>query len=568
MHSNMRINKLYQLYLIIFFSIWYAVSNDVLGNILGKQPSLLVNNRDQAEGRDVPFEILQAEYYKRSEYGNGEIRITILNSGKEILFHRQLILESWIESNFDKKMEPLEFIYVKMFPPIVKPGQHGQLLGKLQEDLKGDRSIMCRIVDKKNLGFSSESSVNKLPVWISFIGFSQDLKHVYVHVKSETSNPISAQLIGVDGVRINTEGKEAINISPGDIGCLVGTLNNVFPGDLVQVVVLSQSGSNAVRLHRIAKVINRYPLSKNRGPIPSGYGLDSEGFTNRIMYCIAHNHGTPKEASLKFLTDYYRQFTLNPNEIEELWICKALSPGAWYQFGALPDVADMNPLLGARDQNRSKSVNKTQYFHPFLWWGHMAKRATEPGRYFACVDLDKGQGGEGRYAQDILTSQDRRFLAYCAVASGAKALLYRGSLPTDPFGKSQFIQLNDEIRDLVPHLIIAEPVDWATTINQHCAVQSLLCGNQAILVILFDTRYFNEYQDGKYITKPFSRSIRDVDIMVRIPDHLKATEICSAYETLKRNSWSYNEGKVTLKVNMIDSAQPYIIKLRPLENGL
>jgi hypothetical protein len=167
-----------------------------------------------------------------------------------------------------------------------------------------------------------------------------------------------------------------------------------------------------------------------------------------------------------------------------------------------------------------------------------------------------------------LTSQEWRFLVYCAVASGAKGVIYRGLPASDPLSRDAFRQLNRELQYLKPLLSIAEPVEWITTEQSNYVAKGLLCGDQAILVIVFDRRYFSRRRDGRFHTPPFGRAVIPVRVNGKIPQGITVQEITTPFASLDRNCWDYRNGVLELTADMIDSAQVYIISIQPQTDPL
>jgi hypothetical protein len=345
------------------------------------------------------------------------------------------------------------------------------------------------------------------------------------------------------------------NLIPGDKGCLVfKMLRRPALGESVHIAISAESNEQEFTTHRIVKASNIFTLLSEGGFPNPKLGLDSKSFFVQIMSCPAHNYGTHKEAAMKFVDDYYSKFSKNPHLLLQMWICRSGKPQTWYKFGALPDVAVMNPVLSAPKAYQS-DTKASERFCPFFWLATIAKKAVAPNRFLACIPIDSKK--TSIFFRNKCTPEEIKYLVYCAIAAGTKGILYRGTLSSDRLSHDTFVRLNRELQRLKPMLIIAEPVNWASTADNNYVAKSLLCGDEAILVIVFDHRYFGEQQNNKLYTPAFGKALRPVKIKVKIPRGFLVSELKSIYASLPRNLWSCKESQLDFTANMVDSVQVY-----------
>ncbi len=216
----------------------------------------------------------------------------------------------------------------------------------------------------------------------------------------------------------------------------------------------------------------------------------------------------------------------------------------------------MNPILPVTAYK--SDIEVSERFHQFFWLAQNAKKATAPGRFLASIHLVPARGAF--FKQSTFGLEEVKFLTCCAIAGGARGIIYRqyqASSLSDQRGQNAFLQFNKELRLLRPLLMIAEPVSWASTADNGFVVKSLLCGDGAILVMVFDRRYFNEQKDGKVRTPVFGKCTKQVEIKVKIPAGFLVSEVKSLYNPLSEELWNYQENKLDFTVNMVDSVQVY-----------
>lgn len=285
----------------------------------------------------------------------------------------------------------------------------------------------------------------------------------------------------------------------------------------------------------------------------------------QVMERPAHGHGRPQEAAAKFLKVRSAIFSQEPRLLTKMDICRFDRPRAWFKFGDLADVAAMNPIVPEPESYKDeRDIYDT--FCPFFRLGADAKKATEPERFFAIIPLEPENGV---FAKDKFTPTEIKFLVYCGVFGGAKGILYRGEPPCDGAGRDAFIQLNKELQELKPLLVVGEPVEWASSENGNYAAKSLLCADEAIITAIFDRRYFSSQDGNGLVTPVFGKAPRAAKVRTKLPEGFFVSEVESVYGPVPRECWICGEGRLEMTVQMADSVQIYKMMLvRNGENGL
>jgi len=531
------------------------VSTSSLGEMIGKNKVVITGS----------------EFYRRSEFDTGEIRIFLKNAGKESISICQPKLSRLLDVKDDESHKAgteVKYLYSKLTPPVLMPDQDGELLIKLLESPSNNNKFECAIYGET--GWASETliSIKQAPIWISYVGISEDLSKIYVYGQNNTKTFLTIRLLEVAGVNVG-DNYQSINndLPPGDKGCLVFKMpSRLTLGEYVHIVISAKSNEREFQTRRTVKAVNEFPLSSEGGSFDPKLGLDSGNAFVRTMSCPAHAHGTYEEAARKFLDDYYRRFSQDPYLLVQMWICRSDRPRAWYKFGPLPDVAIMNPVLSAPEAYES-DTKACDRFCPYFWLATAAKKAMAPNRYFACIPVNPEDTGT---SQSNHTSDEIKFLVYCAIAAGAKGILYRGTPSSRELSQDTFVRLNRELRQLKPLFMIAEPVNWASTADNNYVAESLLCGDEAILVMVFDRRYFSELQNNRLRTPAFRKAVRAVKIQVKVPEGFSVFEVKSLYTPLSRKLWRSEKGQLDFTANMVDSVQVYkaILRCASSESGV
>ena len=507
------------------------------------------------------FVVVDSHFHQRNEDDAGEARICIQNTDATPLSMAQLKVQVLARKpdSPDAQTTDCACVYAKLSPPVLRPSQVGQIVAKLFDRPANGDTLSCTISAARS-ATSYEIPLAEPALWISYAGFSEDLRRVFVYVENTSREAVPVELLKVGSFDVAGRAR-AIHrpIGPNDKGCLICDLPSpLTKGQFIHVVAAANTGGHESKVHTMARAIRAFPLVLESDDLDPRMNLDAQRPFVETMVCPAHAHGPHEKAASKFLTDYGQRFSEDPSQVIQMAICRSDHPRAWFRFGDLPDVAVMNTCLrppSYYDKNRQR------WFCPFFCLGDLAKRASEPGRYMAIIPTGPDVE-EGSFLLKGLTSQEWRFLVYCAMASGAKGVTYRGLPANDPLSRDAFGQLNRELQQLKPLLSIAEPVEWTTTTEDNYATKSLLCGDQAIVVMVFNRRYFSQERDGKFYTPLFARTVTPVRANVNLPQGIAVQEVKTPFASLDHDRWDYQNHVLSLTVDTVDSVHVYIARLQ------
>jgi hypothetical protein len=548
---------------------WRSVRTGAI--LLCVTAALLPPSRTQGMQSSSAFVVAGSQFHQRGPEDAGEARIYIQNTGEQPLSMTQLKVQILAEKAASPETPATECkcVYVKLSPPILAPGQYGEIAAKLLDQPTGDCHLMCN-VSARAQAIPYATLLAEPALWISYVGFSQDLRRTFVYLENLGQEPAEAQLLRVGQFDVAGQAKAIhVPVPPKDKGCLIGDLPSpLTAGEFVHVIVAVNAGGRESKVHTVIRAIDVVPIVREGGTNDPRLGLDVQRPFLETMACPAHAHGTHELAAAKFLDGYVQQFSENPSKVIQIAVCRNDMPKAWYRFCDLPDVAVVNTCLRPP---ASYGRDPQKWFCPFFCVGDLAKRATEPGRFLAIIPTGPDVE-DGSFLLKGLAPQEWRFLVCCAVASGAKGVVYRGLPATDSLSRDAFGQLNRELQHLKPFLSIAEPIGWITTKESNYAAKGLLCGDQAILVIIFDRRFFSQQKDGRFHTPPFGRAVTPVRVSGEIPQEITVREVATPFASLDHSCWDYRDGILELTADMVDSAQVYVIsiqpRMNPLEGGL
>ncbi len=542
----------------IAHGVWRGVRTGLMILVAGAllQPSPAPSGQTPAA-----FVLIGCQFHRRAPEDAGEARLCIRNTGDRTLTTAELTVRILAQKTAGSETLNAECscVYVKLSPPQLGPNQCGEIVAKLTDPPAANCRLLCDVSCEDGT-VCRAIPLAEPALWISFAGFSEDLRRVFVYLENPGQEPVNARLLTVGSFDMaGRAGAIHSPVPPGDKGCLAGDLPSpVTAGEFVHVVVGATAAGQESNVQAVIRAIRDLPIIPEFGGGNPALGLDGRRPFLEIMACPAHGHGTHEDVTAAFLRDYTQRFCDAPGQPVQIAVCRSDMPRAWFRFGDLPDVAAMNPCL------RLPSFYETspsKWFSPFSCVGDLAKKATEPGRFVAIIPAGHPEE-EGPFLLQQLTAQERRFLVYCAIASGAKGVIYRGMPDNAPLNQDAFRQLNREIQHLKPLLLIGEPVEWATASANGYAARSLSCGDQAVLIMVFDCRYLSRQRDGRFYTPAFGRTASPVRINVRLPAGATVKDVRTPYASLDYDAWGYRNGVLDFTADVVNSAQVYIVTLQ------
>lgn len=290
--------------------------------------------------------------------------------------------------------------------------------------------------------------------------------------------------------------------------------------------------------------------------VPSAKETSVSVDTVLSMICPAHAHGTIKEAAQKFVDSHSSIYATNPNLLTAMWICRSGLPKHYYTFGGLPDIAIINTNL----PNNGYTVRET--FHPFYTLATHAYEASSPNRYYACVPCGHDVP---LFADCYPTPDEIRFMAYSAIAAGAKGVLYRGGTASlnSKLRKASFAKLNLELQLLKPYLTVSDPVGWAKSEHENIAAKTLLCGDKNIVLILFDKQCLVLQGESKIKSAVSRKQNQEATIFVDIPTGFLVEKIDSISRPQGKINWQQTDRQLKILTDLELSSEALLISLVP-----
>jgi hypothetical protein len=268
-------------------------------------------------------------------------------------------------------------------------------------------------------------------------------------------------------VRVGQHATVLIRFASGARGCARVRALPVFP------VVLERGGPNPALGIEAAQAHWEAPPSHRRQPT-----LGKDIATVRIFHCPAHLMGSDwQAAAAETLRRWAVLARQNPRIPLYSAVCRARASLSCPCFAHTTDAGFLNPYLP--QYSRTRPPRPLDAVANAL---ALARRANAPDPFYSLV-VGTTFGDEKRPS----SPGELRRLAYAVLAAGTRGVIYRirPSELTDARAET-LSHYNAALHRLIPLLLVAEPVDWASSSSKQVAPRVLLAGRDALLLFLLN----------------------------------------------------------------------------------
>ena len=401
-----------------------------------------------------------------------------------------------------EQLAAARIIWARLVPNAIPPGRNGLLY--VQYRTRPPYAFRLRLMAGKAAAAECRLFPTDAPVRITNIAFPAALSECLIYVantsKDKAERIQAIELNDADVTpRIWASSRE---LAPGGKELIVVPKPGLAVGDSATVVVALESGLRIVeRVHALPV----FPIALEHGqPDPSlgttdmqscwpvratGHGRAEPGgdppanfgqgaAVLRVFHCPSHMMGSDWQAcAAEILRRVARVSKARPRLPAYDAVCRARSDLASASFAHTTDAGFLNPHLPQYSQASPR--------HPVdavLRALDMARAANAPDPVYSLVGVYTFANEKQPPSPDELHR-----LLHAILAGAPRGLLYR--LRRDqltPQLTAGIRRLNDKVRRLKPLLLLAEPVGWATSTNPQVVPRVLLCGRQALVVIILN----------------------------------------------------------------------------------
>jgi len=528
----------------------------------------------EAAGQNT-VEICSSEYQRRSEIDNGSIRIFIKNNQPKALTISQCWVGRIDMDDTDSKSarsKSLPVIYTRLTPPQIQTGEVGELLIKLRN--KVERLGVVRGCFKSSGGrqFSITVPLKPSPMRIVSVAFPYTKNQIYLYLKNTGDRNIKINRVEINQYEI-PEIADAINhpVPPSRKSCLVLNIDQKFQeGDYVYISLSAQGENEEIKAHSIVRCVRNFPVAFHSGSRASKYNLDPfKAFVRSVahtcphiltavlMECPLRNHGSAENAARRFLLDREDAYISNPKFLSGLWISIFTIPVSLWAVGELPDIllVKTGPFSVGK---LSHYAAGNEEFDSCYAGAVDAYDAVSPNRFWAWIQWAHDTWSNDRY--------QTRYIAYSAIAAGAKGIIYRDYEPDTAILNSAsktalFSQLNMELQLLKPLLTVGEPVDWIAGSGEDVIAKTLLCGTEKLLLFIFEKHHTKGTAEIGTKSRGNSLKKQKADVSVNIPPGFKVGDVAPFSKPGSKVRWQFKEGILTVQTDLQLSSEVLKISL-------
>lgn len=544
---------------------------------------------------ETPISTLVLEYaFLRKAhplYDTGTIHLFLKNYGEKDVYVQSI----WLN---DVSLDDLPndiAIWGLVRPNPIPPKRVGNLIIKLKK--------MPSTPLKVKVTTSNDQSVEKIvdilspALRITYIGFNQLLNKIYIYLENSTKNILRVKRVYIDSWEItNLITNSPKQISPISKDCLIINLRTpLLQGSYITIKVETEEGEIAeatIRTFSIFPITSwdgdtRKELNFDPSPFLMSYPKNPaclEGNRKKPLNMLYLLSDDPAGADLKairsadkavnadfslgasageicsYAEECYRYDPLRPVSV---CLRDAGKPFSYFVYGELSDALLIHPCENVYYRHRPLRDG---------YWTYLGKLACEPRPLYVLPEAFRAVGRCGASPR-FPTPEELRLIVYYELAYGAKGILFfkksgEEGYEAVPSLVKEIIKLNGELQKLKPLLMIGEPIQLAVASNPQVETYSLLCGDEAIIVLLINHDHDSNFEPGK---EEFSfRPIRNFALKISIPDWLEVEEVYEITEGGNVSPLRYRNirgNKLLLYVKELKLTKQMVVKTRNKKRG-
>jgi hypothetical protein len=247
-------------------------------------------------------------------------------------------------------------------------------------------------------------------------------------------------------------------------------------------LVISTKG-NAEQARADVRVHNRFPIL-GWDQSPNGFGLDPYPFVlareegeqiyDLLMSCVTHTHGTYEEATRELARSYAALRQGSESTLGCIKVCNIEWEDGLTIFPPRADLTITFPLQALPMEGSLKPVNE---------FAATAQRGCAPQGWIAYALVAPVH--EAPHLKDRPpTREELRYMIWEWISYGARGVLYDGS--EEAFRASEIGVINQELREYLPSLIYAIPVEDHFIADGKVRVAVLQAGFDQLVVIVLN----------------------------------------------------------------------------------
>ena len=516
------------------------------------------------------IECVGVEFDRVSPSTDGRIRLYLRNTGNAPVESPRIV-----EADLDPARPGLKVLWQMMNPGRLQPGATGELMVVLGAPPVRDKALLHvrlgeRTVTETVVAFSAP------PVRIVSFGHDRPGRQTIIYLWNQSESPWRIGEVEIDGHPVKAARAIGNPLVAGGTAAILCPDISVAAGQFFGAAVTVEHDGRRHTARAVDKggapwVIATHSVARLTDGTASVGGINlvselarSGAPVSANCVCPMHGRHWSTERAGREMARLRRQAEDQGDPfLAMLHVCRFDVPRSFTIYGPLVDVACYNTCLhGAWEGPEPAGYKESP--HPFLWRAQAAWQASSPRPFHAVIY--GAQAGYVDFPGCALSAGDVRFMAYAAIAAGARGILYRAPLPAADardINADRVANLNRELQALSPLLTIACPLSGTRTDSPVYTAQSLLAGDKALVAVLLDRRTLAAASGngvGCRTADPQARADR-VALRVALPAGVSPVSVRTLYAALPADRWTFREGELLISATATDTAQAVIADL-------
>ena len=377
-------------------------------------------------------------------------------------------------------------------------------------------------------------------VAVSAVRFSQDLKRVLAYVRNDGESPVALRAFDLhtrDGRRLDLSETVAVGaaVAPGNVGCLVGTLQEPLHWGSEVFLHVSTDDPDADGLWAATQAFPGFPIVFEGGrtlPVP---GLDRTellsyeratvwkaphgrtGIT-RVVACPSHHWGSRQRAAAMIVSRC--QELHDAGALEGLYpyvhFCRARMLETCYELCPASPMTVFN-LASCYSKDSPVDLPEEAGEHVCQFATREIVAAAAPHRVLTVIPFS-----------DVVlrqtTVRQARLFAYYALSRGTTGVLFRGA--PSAAGQPEFENLLAELARIAPLAAVAYDLGSAAIKEENVEARAFLVGDYGLLVYAIQHAE-TAPTDPPVVTAATDGTVAPIEMRLRIPSGL---ELVKAYQ--------------------------------------
>jgi len=447
--------------------------------------------------------------------------------------------EVWVNGTLMEDLPNDLAVWYQVLPNPVPPHKVADVMVRLTKPT--DPPFNVRIHTSAGQTIAKSVDIVAPPLKITSIGLNDELDRLYIYLENTGALSLSVASVYLDVKDIT--GLTRIpwpQLLPRAKDCIIAELKTpLTQGEYISLKVSTKQGPIT---EAVVRVFSFFPITSWDGdtrkelhfdPVPLRINLPSNPAEfektkklepHRAYYLFEDPSCTDKRTksilgtqAIEIIRRQQQCYESDPLHLGFTHICEYRKERGYFVYGEVMDIVFANPYelvfygYSPRDDG---------------YYVELAKKGCEPRPLMVIPEAFRGENS--RYP----TPEEERLIVYYEISRGAKGISYfvkggSNGYQANPELEAEIGRINWELQQIKKYLTIGDPVPLAECNEPKVEANTILCGDEAIVLILINTHHRMLYENG---SRRFEiRPKANLSVTVHLPGWL---EVERAYEVI------------------------------------